>query len=373
MIEQENPGGTNQLRENFEDFFETTLCGFVIADTGGIIIRANKKIAGWLHTNIDELKGKRFSDLLSIGGKIYYETHLWPLLRMQGFFDEVVLELSSGTGRKMRVMVNALECRDNEGEPCFIRYKILNPSDRLRYEENLQGEKIFAEKALIKQTELVALREQLIAVLGHDLLNPLSAITMAVELLSSTVSAENEVILQTLKRSTYRMTELINNIMDFARTRLGEGLVLNRRDTLLEPVFQQVVDEIKLVYPKREIRNIFELAEPVNCDPDRMGQLLSNLLANALTHGDADSPVSIHAFLNKGNLEISVCNSGPPIPEHLHEHLFAPFTKEGSRPSQQGLGLGLYICSEIAKAHNATLSFTSNDKQTCFTMTTKIT
>ncbi len=367
-MEPQVPSDTNHLLENFDDFFETTLCGFIIADTKGSIVRANKKVAGWVNCTPGELKGKRFSDLLAIGGKIYYETHLWPLLRMQGFFDEVVLELNNTTGQKLRVMVNALERRDKDGKPSFIRYTILKASDRLQYEQNLQEEKKIAETELIKQREMVTLREQLIAVLGHDLRNPLSSVVMAVEFLASSLGDDNAVLLGTLKRSTSRMKELVNNIMDFARTRLGEGIVLTRQDIELEPVLDQVVAEMRLIYPKREIKTLFEITEPVNCDSHRIAQLLSNLLANALTHGDANAPVYIHAFYNNGNLEVSVSNNGDPIPADLHEHLFVPFTREASRPSQQGLGLGLYICSEIARAHNATLSFTSSAKETCFTL-----
>jgi sigma-B regulation protein RsbU (phosphoserine phosphatase) len=167
------------------------------------------------------------------------------------------------------------------------------------------------------------------------------------------------------------MGELVNNIMDFARTRLGEGIIINRQDIILEPVLQQVVAEMKLIYPKIEITTLFAIIEPVNCDSDRIAQLLSNLLANAIKHGDPDSPVYIHAFSSKGNLEISVSNKGVPIPEDLHDYLFTPFTREVNRPSQHGLGLGLYISSEIARAHNAILSFNSSAKETRFTFRMK--
>lgn len=361
------PTDSNHLQEDFEDFFETSLCGFIIADTDGFIMRANQKVAAWANCNNDQLKGKRFSDLLSIGGKIYYETHLSPLLRMQGFFDEVVLELNSTTGDKLRVMVNAFERRDEEGQPYFIRYTILKATDRLQYEQNLQEAKKMAEKEVVKQKEMVTLREQLISVLGHDLRNPLSAVIMASDLLNSSTGDGNEMIIATIKRSTLRMGELVNNIMDFARTRLGEGMVLNKQDVTLEPVLQHVVDEMRLIYSKREIITLFEITEPVNCDSDRIAQLFSNLLANSLTHGDANSPVYVYAFHHSGILELSVSNKGVPIPKDLHDRLFAPFTREINRRSQNGLGLGLYISSEIARAHNATLSFTSSEKETRFT------
>ena len=359
--------GTNNLEENFEDFFESPLCGFITADAKGIIVRANKKVAGWIGYSTHELIGKRFSNLLAVGGKIYYETHLWPLLRMQGFFDEVVVELSGTTGQRTLVMVNAFESRDENDQPCFIRYTILKASDRLQYEQNLQEAKRIAEKELIKQKELVILREQLIAVLGHDLRNPLSAISMAVDILTLSLGESQANLLTILKKSTVRMSELVNNIMDFARTRLGEGIILTKQNIVLEPMLLQVINELRLAFPKREINVLFEITEPVNCDPDRIAQLLSNLLANALTHGATDSPIRIHFLHKDGNLELSVINHGAPISADMHEYLFAPFKRETNRSNQYGLGLGLYISSEIARAHNGTLICDSTAKETCFT------
>ena len=359
--------GTNNLQENFENFFESPLCGFVIADAQGIILRANKKVAGWVGYNTNELKGKRFLDLLAVGGKIYYETHLWPLLRMQGFFDEVVLELRGSTGQRLRVMVNAFENRDKNEQPCFIRYTILKASDRLQYEQNLHEAKKTAEKELIIHKETVNLREQLIAVLGHDLRNPLSAITIAVGILTLSLVEREASLIEIIKKSTLRMSELVDNVMDFARTRLGEGIILTKQNIMLEPLLLQVINELQLAFPKREINVLFETTKPVNCDPNRISQLISNLLANALTHGSDDTSVQIHTYYKEGNFELSVTNNGEPIPLDMHQYLFAPFTRETSRSSQQGLGLGLYISSEIAKAHNGTISCTSTADETCFT------
>ena len=356
----------NHLQENFEDFFEQSLCGFVTTNPKGIILRANSKVSAWTGYSANELKGKRFSDLLTIGGKIYYETHLWPLLRMQGFFDEVVLELSSISGQHVRVMVNGLERRGPDDKPCFIRYTILKASDRLLYEQNLQQAKATAEQEALKQKEMVTLREQLIAVLGHDLRNPLSAIAMSADLLEGIVDKKNRKIIATLKRSSNRMTELVKNIMDFAKTRLGDSIIIIPQNNLLQPVLQHVVAELKIVYPERNIVTDFYLPGPVNCDSSRIAQLTSNLIANALTHGDNNTPVYVRAFQRDGILELSVSNRGTPIAEDLREQLFSPFTRGAIRPNQHGLGLGLYICSEIARAHNGTLTFTSTAEETRF-------
>ena len=355
------------LQENFEDFFETSLCGFIIADPKGFILRANTKIATWIGCSKDDLKGKKFSDLLSIGGKIYYETHLGPLLRMQGFFDEVVLEISNKTGHKLRVLVNALERRGPDDKPAFVRFTILKGSDRLQYEQNLQQEKKLAEAELITQKEMVLLREQLIAVLGHDLRNPLSAIIMAVDILLSISEKNSFPLLTSIKRSSERMAEIVVNIMDFARTRLGQGIILNKKEFDLEEVLHQLVAEMKLAFPKTNILTNIHITHSVFGDSDRLGQLVSNLLANAVTHGDPTFPIHLVATDTEGQVKISVHNNGRPIPPEMHEHLFAPFTREANRPSQNGLGLGLYICSEIAQAHGGNLRFTSDEKETSFT------
>ena len=93
-----NDSPSHPLQEDFEDFFENSRCGFLTTNSRGEILRSNSRLAGWLGYAAENLKGVRFSELLTIGGKIYCETHLFPLLRMQGFFDEVALELACQGG-----------------------------------------------------------------------------------------------------------------------------------------------------------------------------------------------------------------------------------------------------------------------------------
>lgn len=356
------------LREDFEDFFENSLSGFVITDGQGKILRINARLTQWLGRAPAQLTGQRFSDLLSIGGKIYYETHLWPLLRMQGYFDEVALELTVEGGQKLQVLVNALERKDENNVPQFIRVTVFKATDRRQYEQNLQLAKKQAENNLITERGMSALREQFIAVLGHDLRNPLGAVKGASELLSrSTLNERDSKIVAMIRRSCERMGELIENVMDFARIRLGTGIVINRQDTVLEPVLNQVVDELRASFRTCEIITSFDIVEPVNCDPSRISQLLSNLLANALTHGSQETPVYFNAKHCDGDFEMSVSNQGPVIPPAILQKIFEPFTRETARPSQHGLGLGLYIASEISRAHNGELTCMSSEKETKFT------
>jgi signal transduction histidine kinase len=231
------------------------------------------------------------------------------------------------------------------------------------------GFQLSAIKNLADEQNTSALREQFIAVLGHDLRNPLGWISGGVSLLrKETLSARGSKILDLMHGSVVRMTVLIDNVLDLARGRLGDGIALNREPAVaLEPLLQQVVNELRVVAPSRTIKTEFAAPERVNCDPTRFEQMVSNLLANALTHGSPDEPVQVHAGTKGAELELWIANSGDPIPPETMEQLFQPFFRGGARPSQQGLGLGLHIASEIAKAHGGALEVASTPEETRFT------
>ena len=166
------------------------------------------------------------------------------------------------------------------------------------------------------------------------------------------------------------MSALIDNVLDFARGRLGGGLPLVRDVSgSLEPSLGQVVAELRAVAPDRSIQTQFTLTKPVKCDPARIAQLLSNLVGNALMYGMADKPVIVRASTEGQVFELSVSNSGDPIPQEAMERLFHPFSRGDLRSGQQGLGLGLYITSEIARAHGGSLSVSSTPEETRFTFT----
>ena len=356
------------LQEDFEDFFENSLCGYVTTNLKGEIIRCNTRLAEWLCYDKEDLKGKRFSSLLAIGGRMYYETHLAPLMRLQGFFDEIELELVSKNGERLHFLVNGYERHDAQKAPLFIRLTIFKASERHIYEENLRHAKAIAEDNLSAERQMAILREQFIAVLGHDLRNPLSGIAGGATMLLDTASnQQTSAIARMIKRSASRIAELVENIMDFARTRLGGGMHIEKQLTELEPVLIHVVEELRLGWASREIETHFSVTSPVYCDSARISQLLSNLLANALVHGLPNGVVHVHAHTIEDSFEMSVSNIGNPIPEENIKTLFEPFKRERTSPSKQGLGLGLYISSEIARTHGGTLTVVSSKQETRFT------
>lgn len=232
-----------------------------------------------------------------------------------------------------------------------------------------QGHLHATKTALADANEMGRLREQFIAVLGHDLRTPLSAIRMSADLLESKVEDKrSRTLLSAIRTSSVRMGVLIENILDFARGRLGSGIPVQRKlvDDL-QQTLRQTLEEIQVAYPQAKFIDSLEVPAGVYCDPLRISQLLSNLLGNAVTHGSIAEPILLKAFAEGDEIVISLTNQGTPIPPALMPLLFEPFSRSEAGQRHEGLGLGLYIAGQIANAHNGTLSVTSDrETGTCF-------
>jgi signal transduction histidine kinase len=227
-----------------------------------------------------------------------------------------------------------------------------------------------SEKLLQAEKESSMLREQFIAILGHDLRNPVNAISNSAQfMLRFPLEEPMKKMATVIKNSSFRIISLINNMLDFARVRMGGGVEVNKiENDNIGNLLTNVISEITAIYPDRIIQQEFELQHPVNCDEDSLAQLLSNLVGNAIQHGRPDTPIRVIAKCRDNQFILSVCNEGESIPPEKMDQLFLPFFRGGSTPGKQGLGLGLYIASGIAKAHGGRLSATSDEKETCFTL-----
>jgi sigma-B regulation protein RsbU (phosphoserine phosphatase) len=362
-------GESPSAEDDLEDLYENAPCGYLSLKPDGRIVKVNATFSTWMGWAPGELIGKRFSELLNIAGRIFYETHFAPLLRMQGFFNEVALDLVTQPGKSLPVLVNAAERRDAEGGHLFTRLTVFNATDRRRYERELVDARAALQASLLNERETSALREQFIAVLSHDLRNPLSAIVGGTELLMKTPLNERaQAMARLIQGSANRMGGLIEDVMDFARGRLGSGLMLAREpDVPVETLLRQVVGELQTSAPQRTIETEFAIDAPVECDRRRIGQLASNLLGNAITYGAPDKPIRLGASTAGGQFELFIANFGDPIPPAALEKIFEPFERGTLRSSLQGLGLGLYISCEIARAHGGTLEVSSTAAETRFT------
>jgi sigma-B regulation protein RsbU (phosphoserine phosphatase) len=169
-----------------------------------------------------------------------------------------------------------------------------------------------------------------------------------------------------MQTTVMRMASMIDNVLDFARGRLGGGITLERDAARpLEPVLAQVVDELRLASPGRVIEADFAIERPVNCDRIRIGQLLSNLLGNALTHGAADKPVVVHAETRDGSFELWVANAANPFRRRRSSSCSNHSSAE-RRASGQGLGLAS-TSHPRSQGPRGTLTLASGPAETRFT------
>ena len=242
-------------RPDFEDMVENGPFGYVSLLPNGRVGYVNSALLEWSGCTTGQVLGRPLVELLTVPARIYYETHLAPLLRMQGFFSEVALDLLKDDGEPLYTIANANEARDSEGRPTSIRIAFIKSIDRRRYEQELLRSREMAraaaeatEEKLKREHQMAELREQFIAVLGHDLRNPLAALSAGARILDRTVQSEKErQIIAMMQTTVTRMAGLIDDVLDLARGRRGGGIVVEHKaGKPLDAVLTQVLDELRL-------------------------------------------------------------------------------------------------------------------------------
>jgi hypothetical protein len=237
-------------------------------------------------------------------------------------------------------------------------------SRQLESERSLRA----ARTALFSERETAELREQFIAVLGHDLRTPLGAILSGTEVLARRLdsSAERQVV-ERIRRSARRIAALVDDVVDFTRGRMGSGIPLDLREHEdIGAVLEQVIDELHGIYPERRLECAIAPGLALRCDPQRLAQLLSNLLKNALVHGDPQRPITVTATIDGQSFILSVTNEGPDLNPAVIAQLFKPYWRASSRAGDEGLGLGLYIVDQIALGHGGAIRVRSSEGRTSF-------
>jgi sigma-B regulation protein RsbU (phosphoserine phosphatase) len=347
------------------ELYDSAPCGLLVASGRGELLHVNATLCRWLDYEPGELVGqRRFQDLLTMGGRIFHQTHLMPLLRMQGSVAEVKLELRRKDGAALPMMVNAAE-RAFEGQ-LLLHISAIRADDRHKYEQELLRQRQRAEQLLQQheqdQRDLAATRaqaedralfaEQMVGIVSHDLRNPLSAIQMSAVLLGmGKLEDPQRVVLDRVQRSVGRAERLITDLLDFTQARLGGGLSIRRRPVDLHDVVADSIAELATAFPERVIRHLRSGPGACEVDADRIVQALGNLVANAVNYGAPEQPIAVATQGLENRFDISVHNMGPPIPAELLPHLFEPMVRGNKASGQRGVGLGLYNVRAIAQAH----------------------
>jgi PAS domain S-box-containing protein len=224
---------------------------------------------------------------------------------------------------------------------------------------------VTAQKAAERERERT--RELFLATLGHDLRNPLNTIVASAYLLQRQVEEKSARSVARILQSGERMARMIHQLLDFTRARLGGGIPVQGAETDLQAICVAALEELEAQHANR-FRFRSEGDARGSWDADRLAQVFSNLLGNAVDHGDPTSPIEVSLRRRGDAILFEVTNAGPPIPESLRAVLFDPFRRGAQElhSRQKGLGLGLYISREIVRAHGGSIDVESDAEKTTF-------
>jgi len=362
--------------------FQGAACGLVVTREDGTILRANQTFAGWIGRQPAELHGQRFQELLTMGGRIFHQTHWAPLMQMQGSVAEVKLEVRHRDQSTVTMLLNGI--RRKHGEEVLHELALFSTTDRDKYEKELLSARKVAERLLEEKTAAdLALRqaqaelnvayekaqlralfaEQMVAIVSHDLKNPLTAIKMASDMMArGERSSRDTQLLGHIKQSSERAQRMINDLLDFAQARVGVGIGIAAADVDLHRITAQIVDELRFTFSRAVLVHQRMGSGIARLDADRLQQVIGNLVGNSAAYGDLERPITITSVYEDGVASVSVHNEGPVIPASVMEGLFEPMTRGSESESDvRSVGLGLFIVREIARAHGGDVSVRSSD------------
>jgi PAS domain S-box-containing protein len=260
-------------------------------------------------------------------------------------------QVSGSSGETRWLSGSALPLRHPNGAPAGAILLTRDETERVRMQQALQNEASF--------------RDQLLAIVGHDLRTPLSGVLMGARILQAhrTLAPPDRSAVDRIIRQAERMNRMVHDLLDYSRLRVGQRLTVVHARCDLAAIAAEVVAAMSVSEPERAVRLVVHGDARGEWDTDRLSQVLSNLIGNALAHGSPDSPVTVRVEPRAEEVLVSVHNEGTPIPPDAIGHLFEPFWRGGARLEKRtsgGLGLGLFIVQEIVRAHGGTLGVRSS-------------
>jgi signal transduction histidine kinase len=333
-------------------------CGFLSFTDDGTVQAANQTLLDRLRRARPDVEGAHVETLLAPGAQLFYHTHLFPLLKMQGRVEEVYLSLRTAEGDELSCLLNA---RRTERDDRPVNDLVLLPfEERNQYEDEILQAKQAAEQAN-------RAKDKFLSTVSHELRTPISTIKSLSQYLAmgvrGPVTEEQTDYLRRIEEAADYLDTLIADILDFARLEAGSVDVtpepvsvrraLDRAESLVEVRFE----EADLTYePAACSPNLY-----VQADPDRLQQILLNLLTNAIKFTPAGGTVSVAVTTGEDSVRIHVRDTGVGIAEDEQAHIFDPFAqgRAESTGSSDGVGLGLAISRDLADAMGGSLTLDS--------------
>ncbi|MEO8464707.1 MAG: ATP-binding protein [Gammaproteobacteria bacterium] len=354
--------------ESPEELFEQAPVGYLSTRIDGTIVRVNETFIAWTRYSRDKLlAGTRFPELLSVPGRIYYETHIAPLLQMQRFVREIALDLVRADGSTLHVLMNAArkQLPGQAGE--IVRVTIFDATERWRFEQELLKAKRLAEQStrtersarkLVEQASRI--KDDFLAMVSHDLRTPLSAILGWTHVLRQQTAGNADAAhgLNVIERNTQVQVQLVDDLLDMARIISGK-LRLDVQRVDLATTIEHAIETTRLAAEARHIRiqSILDPSVSVVGDPGRLQQVFWNLLTNAVKFTPKNGFIRIVMALINSHIEVSVTDSGQGMTPEFLAQAFERFRQSDSveAGTQMGLGLGLSIVKHLVEMHGGSI------------------
>jgi PAS domain S-box-containing protein len=357
------------------DLFQHAPCGLLVTGADGMIRRVNATFCSWTGYSEEELVGvRRVSELLTMGGRVFHQTHWAPLLQIQGSAAEVKLDLVHRAGHTVPMLFNAI--RRHRGGVVWHELAVMVVNDRHKYEQELLLARKNAEASLAlkreTQTALEKSRDQLavadrrkdefLATLAHELRNPLAPMRNALELLRLK-DYEDERLKQLhriVDRQVSHMTHLVDDLLEVSRITQGK-LELRRQQLDLANALHDAVESVRpLMQAASHELTITLPAEPImlDADPVRISQIVLNLLNNAAKYTPPGGKIQLSARREASHAMIVVKDSGIGIPAESLANVFDMFSQlaPAKERAQGGLGIGLALVRGLVELHGGTIA-----------------
>lgn len=389
----------NTSRRKHEDGEYDDVCAFVVLERHRFeqqVIAAKQQAEKALQEHL--LLQRKFQ-VAGTRLRIAHETaqlYVWDVdpLTLARRYDERVAELlgfSTPQDVPMDVYASFIEPADQEAEKLAFERALVSNNGQYRFTYRLNGidgkqrtvlstaSGAFDERGNLLQfvgvlhdiTELTGQRasaedralfaEQMIGIVSHDLRNPLQITSMASEYLSSSDLGPRQAdMIGHIRHATVRAQKLINDLLDFTQARIGQGLSIAKWPVQFNDMVAACLGSLRLLYPHRQI--LFDQGGLIQAsvDADRMNQLIGNLIVNAMTYGDSSTTVTVTTRASEGEVVLGIHNWGAPISNQAMLSLFEPMARGANVPhGVRSVGLGLFIVSEIVKAHEGTIEVAS--------------
>ena len=365
------------LEESAEDLYEHAPCGYLSALPGGFIVKVNQTFLTWTGYRREDLVGrKRFPDLLTAGGRIFHETHYAPLLQMQGSVREIAVDLVCADGSKLPALINSVLRQDAAGRPLLVRTTVFNATDRKEYERELVRERQKAERATQAKADFISM-------ISHEIRTPLNAIMGVAQLLGMTeLSPKQEKFVRILHSSSENLLGLVNDILDFSKIESGK-MSLEERSFDLRQLVHGIVQNLQVRAEEKGVAFTAQvddgLPDRLLGDPVKIGQVLTNLVGNAIKftpRGLVTVTLAVRE-VEADALAIAfvVADTGIGIAPDRLPHVFDSFTQASYDIGLKygGTGLGLSISKTLVELHGSRLEVASElGRGTTFSFTLRL-